>query len=179
MSRHVFGNGSPDWLFTVDATTTDAEPSDAINVIFYDALTAGNAITDLLDNTGTPITAVTTDANGFLPEFSGPDTSPAAETRKMAADANGGAGPRVWIQSTDMSADIDSAVSLADGAQASANSALSVLTGAPMFVFAASDLSWPSRPSTTRNVIWINTVGAAKPALTGAGGVKGDTYIGP
>jgi hypothetical protein len=105
MPRHAFGGGATDWVLQIDGTTSDAEPVASTAILFFTDITGGSVITDLLDNTGTPVTSITTDSNGFLPEFSGPSTTP--DTRMMAADASAGAGPRYWIFATDLSAEID------------------------------------------------------------------------
>lgn len=66
-------------------------------VTFWDSLAGGNQITDLTDGNGNAISSVTTDSYGEFPEFYGP-----AGVWRMAADAFGGAGPRRWVQATDM-----------------------------------------------------------------------------
>ena len=63
---------------------------------FWTALTGGSQITDLTDLSSNPITSVTADANGEIPSFFGP-----SGTWRMAVDASGGAGPRVWITAVD------------------------------------------------------------------------------
>jgi hypothetical protein len=105
MARHKFGGGATDWVFSIDGTTSDAEPVASATILFFDALSGGSQITDLLDSTGVAATSIDTDSAGFLPEFQGPATSP--DTRRMALDANSGAGPRYWVFATDTSAELD------------------------------------------------------------------------
>lgn len=89
MARYQYGAGVADFvvapsdgLWAVAATTT---------VSFWNDPDAGTQYTDLLSNTSTPITSVTTDEHGALPSFQGPDS-----VTGMWADAGGD--NRVWIE---------------------------------------------------------------------------------
>ena len=81
------------------------ELAPSVTVTFWDSLAGGNQITDLTDGSGNSITSVTTDSFGEFPEFYGP-----AGLWRMAADGNGGAGPRRWVEATDMGDEITALV---------------------------------------------------------------------
>jgi hypothetical protein len=91
IGRLTGGGGSADWLFTI--VGGNAQPSAAAVTTFYNAKTGGAQYTDLQDMSNSPISSVTTDSNGFLPQFQWP-----AGVLEMWADAHGGAGPRVLIR---------------------------------------------------------------------------------
>ena len=108
MARHLFGGGIGDYVVapggsvTVNGITGEQELLvPGTTVIFFDAIAAGNAITDLLDLLNTPITSVTADVNGAVPQFQGPNL-----VRSMWADANGGGGPRRLMIATDIGSDL-------------------------------------------------------------------------
>ncbi|MFR0351779.1 hypothetical protein [Streptomyces sediminimaris] len=89
MARSTFGATLADYV---------VQPSDGLwavaptaTVTFWDAAEAGTQYTDLLDASSTPITTVTADEYGFIPEFQGPDS-----VTGMWADAGGSS--RAWIQ---------------------------------------------------------------------------------
>jgi hypothetical protein len=95
LGRRRFGGKVEDWTFAFSGVNLVKAPS--VTLTFYTALTGGSQITDLQTTVGGAISSVTTDANGNVGEFYGPDS-----VWKMAADANAGAGPRVWLLSNDM-----------------------------------------------------------------------------
>lgn len=89
MARFEFGAGMADFV---------VQPSDGLwgvapgaTIAFWDDPDAGTQYTDLLDASGTPITQVVADEQGFIPSFSGPDS-----VEGMWAD--GGGSSRAWIQ---------------------------------------------------------------------------------
>jgi hypothetical protein len=82
------------------------ETSPSITVTFWDSLVGGNQIVDLTDASGNSISSVTTDAFGEFPEFYGP-----VGVWRMAADANGGNGPRRWVTASDMGDQVSGLVS--------------------------------------------------------------------
>ena len=85
-------------------TLTPVDLAANVTITFWTALTGGSQITDLaLNSDGTsPVTSVTTDANGEIPAFYGP-----SGVWQMAADANGGSGPRRWVYASDMGNRLD------------------------------------------------------------------------
>ncbi|MFE9684191.1 SGNH/GDSL hydrolase family protein [Streptomyces sp. NPDC006285] len=89
MARAIFGAGLPDYV---------VQPSDGLwgvaagaVVTFWSSADGGTQHTDLLSAAATPITEVTTDEYGQIPEFQGPDG-----VVGMWADAGGES--RLWIQ---------------------------------------------------------------------------------
>lgn len=79
MARHLFGDigafavaaGSSETVGTITGNHTLLVPS--VFITLWNAPTGGTQYTDLQDTTGNPITSVTTDANGAIPQFWGPD----------------------------------------------------------------------------------------------------------
>ncbi|MEW2635929.1 SGNH/GDSL hydrolase family protein [Streptomyces sp. NPDC048389] len=100
MARHRFG-GIADYVISLGADdAATLEPSTTVTA--WNAASDGTQYTDLVETDGaTPITTLTTDANGALPEFFGPDG-----VRSMYLDANGGAGPRRRTVATDLGDDL-------------------------------------------------------------------------
>lgn len=92
--RHRFGGADGDWAFSQSGPYIALQSG--VSVTFYTALTGGTQVTDLQNTSGGAITSVTTNSNGEIPEFYGP-----AGVAKLAADANGGSGPRRWITAND------------------------------------------------------------------------------
>jgi Putative Ig domain len=104
VGRRKFGGGISDFTITASGSSITLAPS--ATVIFFNALTAGAQYTDLTGTAGNAITSVTSDANGEIPEFYGP-----VGIWKMAADGNGGAGPRRWMTASDMGDQVSGLVS--------------------------------------------------------------------
>ncbi|MCW2917657.1 MAG: hypothetical protein JWN52_5725 [Actinomycetia bacterium] len=210
MTRHLFGGGIADFVVAPGASETVGAitgphvllvPSQVVT--FWDAVTAGNQVIDLLDGLGTPTDHVTTDANGSIPAFSGPDTG----ARSLWADASGGAGPRFLMIATDIGSDLSTAESnIATNQAALAGLALVAttglyhdLTGTPVLSTVATtgaytDLisrpvlgvqyviksgTWPLRtptaPDTSRPAMWIGPA-PAPPATTGYA-LAGDLWV--
>ncbi|MFF3190565.1 glycosyl hydrolase family 28-related protein [Streptomyces misionensis] len=89
MARSEFGAGIADYVVTpTDGTWAVAAGA---TVTFWDASDAGTQYTDLQDVSGTPMTSVRADEQGFLPRFFGPDG-----VTGMWADAGGSS--RAWIE---------------------------------------------------------------------------------
>ena len=171
MNRRRFGGGLPDWAFAFGADGGVIQAPGAV-LTFWDSLVAGNQYpaapmpggvddgTGLLDGTGTPISSVTTDSNGEIPDaIQGPDT-----IYKMAADASGaGTGPRRWIYANDMGDDI-----AALDAQVTSLAALGM---APVYVYYDTTLAaYPARPPVSAPVWWV---GPVSPPV-GGGSASGD-----
>lgn len=94
MARHYVGGGTQDWVFVKDAEG-DAAPT-SVTVTFWDTAEGGMQYTDLLDNIDTPISSIDSDVNGFFGKVQLPDGTPWGP-RGAYADANGGNGPRRWV----------------------------------------------------------------------------------
>jgi hypothetical protein len=208
LARHLFGGSIADFVVapggsvTVDGITgNETLLVPGVVIQFYDAASAGNAITDLEDLTLTAQTTVTTDINGAIPQFYGPDA-----VTLVWADANGGAGPRRLMLATDSTADIatnTTAITTLQGtvtalAPVAASGNYADLTGAPVLAAVATsgayaDLSgkpvlgmqavvesggvWPLRnttaPDTSRPAEWI---GPTAPPAGGGYAQAGDLW---
>jgi hypothetical protein len=191
VSRHLFGGTTADYVIALgDVVTVGSITGNAavivpgVAVSFFDAETGGTQITDLLDGLGTATSTVTSDSNGAIPVFSGPDNG----SRSLWADANSGAGPRRLMVATDIGSDLSTAESDIAGLQTSVgglatvaatgdyadlldtpplaavatSGAYSDLTGTPapgLQYVAKIGGSWPVRastaPDTGRPAMWI------------------------
>jgi hypothetical protein len=105
MARYEFGHGIGDFV---------VRPSDGlwgvgagVDVTFYDASTGGTQYTDLRDASSNPISNVTTDEQGALPTFFGPDG-----ILGMWADAGGSS--RAWIEAHSVTSGASTAGSVRD-----------------------------------------------------------------
>jgi hypothetical protein len=156
-----------DWAFTFNTDGSVAQAAGA-TLTFWDSLVAGNQYpaaplpggvddgTGLLDGTGVPISTVTCDGNGEIPDaISGPDG-----IYRMAADGSGtGSGPRRWISANDMGDDLTTL--FGDTA------AIPALLDAPVYVYYDTTAgTYPARPGTAAVVWWV---GPAAPPAGGAG----------
>lgn len=93
--RRKFGGSNADWTFAYGGFSPDSLlRSPGATVTFWSALVGGTQYTDLQNTGFSPITSVTTDSNGEMPEFYGP-----SGIWRMAADAGGGT--RRWIVAQD------------------------------------------------------------------------------
>jgi hypothetical protein len=183
LNRHAFGGGAADWAFTWNSDGTLSSSPGAV-IMFYDSLVAGNLYgaapmpggvddgTGLLDSTGTPISSVTCDSSGEIPDaFLGP-----AGIYLMAADASGtGAGPRRWLYANDFGNDLITLLTQ-EAADVAALAFLNTYT--PVYNYWNPALpGYPPRPATGAPVWWI---GPVAPAFGGAAAVDGlDFYQGP
>lgn len=182
LNRRNFGGGMPDWVFAFNTDGSVSQVPGAA-VTFWNALTGGGQYgaapmpggtddgTGLLDGTGTPISSVTCDSNGEIPaSLQGPSNIYA-----MAADANGGAGPRRWIFASDTGADLVSLLT-----QQGINTAqLAFLSEySPVVVYwNPGTSSYPPRPLVGAPVHWY---GPVAPAFGGTAAVDGlDYWFGP
>jgi hypothetical protein len=100
LPRFVFGGGESDFGFQFSGTAM--VKAAAVAYSFWTAKTAGSQYTDLTDMSNAPIVTglVTSDSNGFLPEFHAP-----AGILEMYADSSGsaGTGPRYRITARNLS----------------------------------------------------------------------------
>lgn len=116
MARHLFFGDLAGWAMGIggDETALSGQAGKhallipGATVTLWSAPAGGTQYTDLIDGLGNPITQVTADASGQLPEIQGPDTTP--DTWYAWADGNGGSGPRVKVIATDLA---DAAAALA------------------------------------------------------------------
>lgn len=108
MARHLFGSVA-DYVIAPGDSVTVGTGDDAITgyqtllvpntvVTFYTDVTGGSPYTDLLDLSGAAIMSVTTDVNGAIPQFQGPDG-----VTVMYADAGG---DRRAVYAIDLGADL-------------------------------------------------------------------------
>lgn len=193
MTRHLFGGGIGDYVVaagdpeTVGSITgnhTLLVPGQVVT--FWTAATVGTQITDLLDLLDTEIDDVTTDDNGAIPQFKGPDDG----TRELWADASGGDGPRALMLATDIGSDLSTVESdvatLQAGADALApvatSGAYSDLSDAPALATVAtsglySDLTGPPAPG----LQYVSKVGGTWPvrASTAPDTARPALWIGP
>ena len=177
MTRHTFGGCMADWAFVFNDDGTVGQAAGAV-LTFWDSLAGGDQYpaapmpggvddgTGLLDGTGAPISSVTCDGNGEIPDaLQGPDG-----VYTMAADASGGGtGPRRWITANDMGGDLTALLIATAG--------LAALEAAPLSVYYDTTLAaYPVRPGTTAPVWWVGPV--APPAGgTGASEALGDEWL--
>jgi hypothetical protein len=176
VARHTFGGSISDWAFSFNSDGSVAQAAGA-TLTFWDSLTGGTQYTaapmpggtddgtGLLDGTNTPISSVTCDSNGEIPDaLQGPDG-----VYKMAADASGGGtGPRRWIEANDVGDDILQLLQDAAGIPA--------LEALQQYVYYdATNAAYPPRPDTTSPVVWV---GPVRPPVGGAGAdeSKNDTW---
>lgn len=171
---HLFGGGIADYVIAAGSGGALLLAADA-PVWFYNAQTGGTRYeTGLTDINGTtPITEVTSDASGAIPQFRGP-----TGVRSMWADASGGAGPRRLMVAVDLSDEVAGLVAQV----ATLEAQLGELSSAPAWVRRdPATGAWPARPETGRWVIWVDTLPLAPspPAIGGTGMVDGlDMYWG-
>lgn len=96
VGRRRYGATAADYVLSQGAGGSVVFDAGAA-IQFWTDLAGGTQYDNLTDKSGNPITTVTADSHGLPPEFYGP-----ADVWKMAADAFGGAGPRVWMLASDM-----------------------------------------------------------------------------
>jgi hypothetical protein len=186
VSRHLFGDigsftvaaGNSETVGAITGYATLLVPS--VTVTFWNAVTGGSQYTDLLDTSSNPIAWVTTDSNGAIPQFYGPDGVTTAY-----ADAGGG---RRAMAAIDLGDDVAANQAVLDAMQTTVaalapvatSGAYSDLSGAPAFAPVATsgvytDLTgrpapglqivakiggtWPTRnttaPDATRLAMWV------------------------
>jgi hypothetical protein len=105
MARSTFGASLADFV---------VQPSDGLwgvaagaSITFWDESDGGTQYTDLLDASSAPVTQVTSDEFGAIPEFSGPD-----DVTGMWADAGGES--RAWIEARSVTSGEQVTVSVRD-----------------------------------------------------------------
>lgn len=89
MARSTFGASLADFVVQPSDGLWAVAPGAAVT--FYSDAEAGTQYTDLLDASSSPVTEVTADEFGMIPEFQGPDS-----VTGMWADAGGSS--RAWIE---------------------------------------------------------------------------------
>lgn len=162
MTRHLFLGGMADWATDLGAGETSTGGLSGRHALFipgatvqfWDSASGGLQITDLLDMLNTPITDVTADSNGELPQIQGPATTP--ETWLMWADGSGdGSGPRRVVVATDFGDTLN-------GIPAGLSSTITNLTALTdimpvVVVYDTTAGAWDPRPAVagTRPVFWL------------------------
>lgn len=124
MARYAFGGHIEDFMFSVGGGMMRV-PALGTAVTFWTAQTGGTLITDLTDMSSNPITSVTMNASGFLPQFQGPDTGGTFGTNATQMWADGGNGYRLLMSNADAAA------------QAAAASAAAMVTANDAAVYTA------------------------------------------
>lgn len=119
-TRSTFGGTEDDYVSTIVNLGGHKLVAVAagVNVTFWDSQTGGTQYGDLVDDTDSPTTSVTSDENGYLPEFTGP-----ADTLTLWADAGG---PRARVTAHDVIGILGALESSMDSAAAAAASAAAV-----------------------------------------------------
>lgn len=168
--RHLFGGSLDAWTFDLGDDATSQAGMDgflaivvpARTVTFWDSAAAGTQYTDLQDLAGAPITAVSSDGAGEIPQLRGPD-----EVWSMWADANGGAGPRRLIQATDVGDTVAANQARLDNVENTV-AALSALAAVSVVTVAYDEVAgtWPVRPviAGSRIVFWFGPNASPPPA---------------
>lgn len=188
MARHVYG-GIADYVVapgdevTVGSITGNETllVPDAV-ITFWTAATAGSQYTDLLDATDTPVTSMTSDSTGGIPQFKGPDG-----VTLMYADAGG---DRRAVVPVDLGADIASnasAIATMQGtvsglAPVATSGRYSDLTGTPTLATVASTGSYTdlsNKPSP--GLQYVQKIGGTWPlrATTAPDSARVAMWIGP
>jgi hypothetical protein len=186
VTRHLFGGDIAAWTTDLGDSAT-SQSSQAGNlalfipnavIAFWSAQTGGSLVTDLLDSLGTPASTISSDANGEIPTFSGPDTSP-DETLLLWADGSGdGSGPRRAMLAIDLGDTVNAnrqtlldLTSTANELQTLAASSLGIVE------YDTATSSWPDRPSDSRIYMWV---GPSAPTTGGTGMQDGrDFWLNP
>ncbi|WP_228915890.1 right-handed parallel beta-helix repeat-containing protein [Streptomyces sp. DH20] len=88
MARYLYGATLADYVVQPTDGLWGVAPGAALT--FWSSADGGTQYTDLLDGSGATASTITTDENGFVPSFSGPDG-----VTGMWADAGGGS--RAWM----------------------------------------------------------------------------------
>jgi hypothetical protein len=166
VARHLFGGTVSDWTFDVGDAATSTGGLDgnlavvipAAEVTFWDAATGGTQLTDLTELNGTPITSVTSDSVGEIPEFFGPDG-----ILRMYADGNGGLGPRRVITANDLDT-LDGR--LEDAENTILNLQALAATAIVAVKYDEGTATWPARPDIagSRIVFWFGPAASPPPA---------------
>ncbi|MET9304999.1 glycosyl hydrolase family 28-related protein [Streptomyces cellulosae] len=92
MARYLYGATLADYVVQPTDGLWGVAPGAALT--FWSSADGGTQYTDLLDGSGATASSITTDENGFIPSFSGPDG-----VTGMWADAGGGT--RAWMPARD------------------------------------------------------------------------------
>lgn len=161
MARLTFGSNLASWVFALqDASSQYGAGVNVVKiapstvVTFWPEPFGGTQYTDLLDLDNLPMVQVTTDANGSIPLFYGPE-----DVTLMWADAGG---PRLLIEGNGIS-----------GPPGPAGVVGPPGPGEPVIYYNRTTSTWPARPSVAGVHVWA---GPVFPAVGGTGGVAGDIF---
>jgi hypothetical protein len=169
MTRRQFGGGPGDFVATVDGSNfLHAVPLQTVT--FWTARTGGTQITDLLDLSSNPISSVTTDLNGLLPPFQGPNTG--ADT--LWVD---GGGTRTIIIATDLASEfaqianaVHSGTAVDLGAIAGAGTATTGAIGDKILLYSAGSQFYGFGVEASRTVAFVGSGAGAGFAVRTASG---------
>lgn len=166
MARHSFGGSLTDWTFALGDTATSgsgvtgpaALVQTGVTVTCWSAQSGGSQYTDLVDNTGVPVSSITSDAaTGEIPPFQGPDNEDGGpEVVALWADAGAG---RMLMVATDLGDAVTDLTARMASAEADLSDARTQLAAAPVFVdYNTTSGSYPPRPDTGKPVYWVGPV---------------------
>lgn len=178
MARHLYGGGIADWTFDLgDPATAGSGASGnlavvvpSVTVTFYDSPTTGTQYSDLTDLSGVPISSISSDTSGELPQFYGPDG-----IYFMWADASGGAGPRRLMAATDLGPVVQALAEQVSNLQNTVDN-LTAICALMVVANVEASGSYAARPALAgaRLVLWV---GDDTPSGGGAPGMaEGDIY---
>lgn len=181
MSRHLFSGTLDAWTFDLGDAALAGSGADGFLAIvvptvectFWDSPILGTQYTDLTDLGGSPIESITSDSDGEIGQFYGPDD---ANIRAMWIDASGGAGPRRQIIAVDLGDEMAAALAAIANLENTVDNLVAQNAAMVMFVRANEDGSWPDRPpvADTRMVIWV---GPNSPVYGGVGMAQFDLFF--
>jgi hypothetical protein len=161
VARYTYGGSIADYVVSYGDGGALLLAADQA-VTFWNAATGGTQYTDLTDMFDTPITSVTSDSAGAIPQFKGPDG-----IRAMWADAAGGAGPRRLMFDTEIAPNVATLVNDVadlDNAVAALQALADIM---PVTVkYDEVEAEWPTRPAIagSRIVHWHGPVGSPPPS---------------
>jgi hypothetical protein len=182
MARHLFSGSLDAWTFDLgDAALAGSGASGFLAIVvptvecmFWDSPILGTQYTDLTDLGGSPIESITSDSDGEIGQFYGPDN-----IRAMWIDASGGAGPRRQIVAVDLGDDIAANSAAIANLQNTVDNLVALTAGMAMFVLANLDNSWPDRPALAgaRLVFWVGTTSPTYGGTDPVGMAPGDIFL--
>lgn len=170
MTRHTFGGDLTGWATDLGDNATSQSGQDGYlalyvpnaPITFWDAETGGNQYADLQDMLGAATTSVTTNTNGEIPQFRGPD----GVWAMWADGSSDGTGPRRLIEANDAGTTLAAHDAAISDLQQQMVSVQALLAIAAMVVRENTDGTWSPRPDIIgdRTAWWV---GADTPPIGG------------